>query len=376
MKNQTSGKSLGFGKIIFASVAATAFFLFLLRSDVAIDYMKKGLKLCTLTVIPSLFPFMVISELIVSSGLGYRLGRLFAKPMKLIFGVGESGACAFFLGSLCGFPIGAKTLCAMYDSGQITRREFSRVMTFCNNPGSAFVISAVGVSLLGSKSIGITLYVCVLLSAVIVGSAGRLFFGKTDRQKDREEASICFRSQSITQNTGISDFVSAIQSSATSMLNVCSFVAFFSSFVGCLGAILSGFDIPAPVLSAVFGFFEISSGVGMAAELPSSAMAVLFCAGALGWSGLSVHFQIMTICSGRGISFKPYFWAKGAQAVISATLTGIALKILPFSEDAFAEMAQYTSRQEFYSNAAFVCCVFFAAGVLPIILNIRKKRIK
>ena len=64
----------------------------------------------------------------------------------------------------------------MYDNGIISKKEAERVMTFCNNPGSAFVISAVGVSLFGSLKLGIILYVCVILSSVIVGAVGRLFY--------------------------------------------------------------------------------------------------------------------------------------------------------------------------------------------------------
>ena len=353
---------------IFAVVASAAFLLFLIRSSVAIKYMKKGLDLCAGAVIPSLFPFMIISELLIQSGVGQRVGRLLVKPTRLLFGISEAGACAFVLGAICGFPIGTKTLCSLYDRGEISSREFSRALTFCNNPGSAFIISAVGVSLLGSVELGITLYGCVLLSAVIVGVFERIFFGKIgDGQSKSGYSAIAFE-----RKGAIEVFTSAIQSSAISMVTVCAYVVFFSSFVGCIGSIIAQAAIPSAVTAMIFGFFEISSGMGAAVEVGSPLVAVILCAAGAGWSGLSVHFQIITICSGRGVSFKPFFIAKAAQGLICAALMWVALKIFPFSEEALARFPMVEGVGRAYSNAAFVCCVFFVAAVLPIVLGRRK----
>lgn len=353
---------------IFAVIASAAFLLFLIRSSVAINYMKKGLQLCAGAVIPSLFPFMIISELLIHSGVGQRVGRLLAKPTRFLFGISEAGACAFVLGAICGFPIGAKTLCSLYDRGEISDREFSRALTFCNNPGSAFVISAVGVSLLGSVELGVTLYGCVLLSAVIVGVFERIIFGKIEDGRSKSG----YGAVAFERKGAIEVFTSAIQSSAISMMTVCAYVVFFSSFVGCIESIIAQTNIPSVVTAMIFGFFEISSGMGAAVEVSSPLAAVLLCAAGAGWSGLSVHFQIITICSGRGVSFKPFFIAKAAQGAICTALMWVALKIFPFSKEALAKLPSLEVSGRDYSNAAFVCCVFFLAAVLPIVMG-RKK---
>ena len=243
---------------IFALIALATFLLFLLRSGVAINYMKKGLGLCAGAVIPSLFPFMIISELLIQSGVGRRVGRLLAKPTRLLFGISEAGTYSFVIGAICGFPIGAKTLCALYDRGEISKLEFERALTFCNNPGSAFVISAVGVSLLGSAELGITLYGCVLLSAVIVGVFERIFFGKIEEGSSKSGG----EAVDFERKGAIEVFTSAIQSSAISMMTVCAYVAFFSSLVGCIGSILAEIGINSNVSAAIFGFFELSSACG------------------------------------------------------------------------------------------------------------------
>lgn len=296
-----------------------AFLLILCSSDVAIEYMKKGLILCSRAVIPALFPFMVISELIVSSGIGVRASRLFARPMRRLFGVGEAGAAAYILGLVCGFPIGAKTAVSMYDRGCITKGELERLMTFCNNPGSAFVISAVGVALLGNKRIGVALYLSVFLSSMLVGIVGKHFLGY---KKKGEPRSNIF----IPRELNVKCITDAVQSSAASMLTVCAYVVFFSALVGCVGALLSRLDTPQELTACIFGFFELSSGVSEAAALENRVAALLLCALFVGWSGLSVAFQIMSVASGRGISFKPFFIAKAAQGVLCALFMGIFIK--------------------------------------------------
>ncbi len=309
----------GKGATAFGIMILCAFSLVLIFSDVAIEYMKKGLILCSRAVIPALFPFMVISELIVKSGVGLRISRLFARPMRYLFGVSEAGACAYILGLVCGFPIGAKTAASMYDQGCITKSELVRLMTFCNNPGSAFVISAVGVALLGNKWVGIALYMSVILSSILVGIVGKYFLGY---KKKGEPRSNIF----IPRELNVKCITDAVQSSAVSMLTVCAYVVFFSALVGCVGTLLSRLELPAELTACIFGFFELSSGVSEAAALENRVAALLLCALFVGWSGLSVAFQIMSVASGRGISFKPFFIAKAAQGVLCALFMGIFIK--------------------------------------------------
>ncbi|MBR3878866.1 MAG: hypothetical protein IKJ24_01960 [Clostridia bacterium] len=306
--------------VVLGAIILGAFLLILSSSDIAIEYMKKGLVLCAGAVIPALFPFMVISELIVSSGVGLRVSSLFAKPMHRLFGVSEAGAAAYILGLVCGFPIGAKTAVSLYDQGSITKPELERLMTFCNNPGSAFVISAVGVALLGNKRVGVALYLSVVLSSMLVGIIGKYFLGYKKESSPRE-------SIILPREFNVKSVTDAVQSSAVSMLTVCAYVVFFSALVGCVGALLSRLEAPREISACIFGFFELSSGVGEAAVLENRVRSVLLCALFVGWSGLSVAFQIMSVSSGKGISFKPFFVAKAAQGVLCAAFMGVFIKI-------------------------------------------------
>ena len=359
--------------VIMTAALSISFFLFLLRSDVAIDYMKNGLKLCANTVIPSLFPFMVVSSLLVSSGVGIRICRPLSLPMRLIFGVGEGGACAFLMGAICGFPIGSKVACSMYDKGMMSKKETERVLTFCNNPGSAFVISAVGVSLFGSFKVGVILYACVILSAVITGILMRPF-KKIDDRKTIYNAHI-IRSSLQGSSGGVSLFLGAVQDSALSMLTVCAMVAFFSSLIGCVGVTLSAMGVSKSPIAAIFGLCELSSGVSALSRLHSS-WALPLCAAALGWSGISVHCQIMAIAGGRGLSFKPYFVAKAIQGVICSAFAWACMKLFPQSCVVFLDSVPIVGREIQIQNAIFYLEVLFCTVAVAAMVGFGVKKRK
>ena len=273
---------------ILGVASLLAFIIFFCNSDIAIEYMKKGLKLCATSVIPSLFPFMVISELIVKSSLSYKIGGMLKYPMKSLFGVSKAGGCAFLLGILCGFPIGAKSAISMYDSGAIDKDELERLLCFCNNPGSAFIISAVGISLFGNRHVGLLLYVCIILSSITVGILINVSLRKTKKESLRRAYVYAPHKDTV------SVFTSAVSSSAISMLTVCAYVVFFSSLVGCISSFLHSLSLPTAIRALVFGFFEMTSGVSAATEVKNIEVSLVLCALFTAWSGLSVHFQIMT----------------------------------------------------------------------------------
>ena len=76
-------------EVAFCLMVLFSLFLLLCSPDVAIASMRDGLLLCANTVIPSLFPFMVISELLVKSGTSSYLGKIASPLFSPVFGLGK-----------------------------------------------------------------------------------------------------------------------------------------------------------------------------------------------------------------------------------------------------------------------------------------------
>ncbi len=291
--------------------------LLFLRPDEASNGIKRGLSICAGTLIPSLFPFMVISEMLVRSGLGRYAARYLERPMQKLFGVSGGGAGALILGILCGFPVGAKTAYSLCLEGDISKKDAESLLTFCNFPSAPFMIFAVGDGLFGSRELGTLLYISALTGGLLCGIIGGAF-GKKRRDT--------IRSLPAAKSTSsASIFTESVTNAASALISVCAYVTFFTCFVSTACALLGNSnDIFKAIL---FSFFELTSGASACAAISNGIYAAILCSAAASWSGISVFFQISSLAP--GISMRPYLISKTFSAPLSALITAITLKAFP-----------------------------------------------
>lgn len=364
-------KSVPIARFVFCAIIL---FLLFIYSDQAVENMKKGLSICADVLIPTLFPYMVISELLVRSDLGTYAARLFGKPMRKLFGV--SGACAgaLLLGILCGFPVGAKTAAALYEKGDIAKHDAEALMTFCNYPSAPFMIFAVGESLLGSRNIGIFLYLTVLCTGLIYGIIRHALIRKRNFETNIGEA-VAATPKRISF---IKVFTDSVVSAAGSVISVCAYVAFFTCTVGSLSTMIGGSD-SSPFKALLFSFFELTTGAAACATLDSPSLSAVLCAAAAGWSGVSVFLQIYSLSrtEREEISLEPYLLSKSLSASICASITAVAIRLFPSlvpikesAEDVFLPTVSFP--------AAFITAVnvFFVITALIYVYKKLDRRLK
>ncbi len=353
-----SAESIALGLLSFITL-----FFVMKFPDVAIEYMQRGLGLCVSVVIPSLFPFMVVSELIVLSG----VSSYFAKPLgavsRRLFGIRGEGATAFFLGTLCGFPIGTRAAVSLYKRGEISFDELTRLVCFSNNPSSAFVISAVGVTLFGCRKFGVVLYFITVLSSIIIGVGQNIF---CRRDKNTESLTDQAKEKSENGGRGMAFFSRAVNGAALSMLSVCAFVVFFSTFTGTLGEVVSYLGLDDSFSALLFSFFELTSGAAFAACVRPLGVALIITAFAVGWSGLSVHFQVISICDGLGIPLGRYFLSKLLQGILNVALVWLYFSLfgdtLDFEVQSVGAFLDFSSEPT--TLGVTVCGMFLASLII------------
>jgi sporulation integral membrane protein YlbJ len=314
------------------------------------DAAKSGLTLCYNVIVPSLFPFFVLSSLIVETGAAHHIGRAAERVMRPVFNVGGQCAAAFALGFIGGYPVGAKTVIALYESGACTKTEAERLLSFCNNSGPAFIFGVVGAGIFSSGKIGLLLYLAHTLASVIVG----ILFRNWGKNVSRETF---LHNPPAKRVSFAAAFSGSVVSSFSSTLGICGFVIFFTVFIKLL--FISGF---LPALTAIIGktlapfglteqwaerlligIVEISSGVwslrGAAGQITGSVAMAAFM---LGWAGLSVHSQVLSFIGESGLSVKTYILGKLAQAVISAAIIFLIARFIPISVPAVFLAQQVT----------------------------------
>lgn len=140
---------------LFLSLALFA--AFLLCPTACADGVREGLSLAAVQALPALFPFFVVSGLLVRCDTA-RLSPLLAKPLARLYGLPPEAAPALVLGLIGGYPVGAATACALLDEGVLSREAAERVNRFCNCASPGFCIGLVGLGVFGSAQAGAMLY--------------------------------------------------------------------------------------------------------------------------------------------------------------------------------------------------------------------------
>lgn len=292
--------------------------------------------------------------------------------MAPLFRVNGSCAGAFLLGIVGGYPVGARTAIALYESGQCSRAEAERLMSFCNNSGPAFILGVVGAGIFSSSAAGLWLYGAHVAASVLVGLIFR-FYGNGAVTAPREV------SNSHTSRSAPAIFIEAVKNAFSSTLGICAFVIFFTVVIrllfltGIITHLAALLVLPLGHLglrqdmaeSLLSGAIEMTSGVwslrDMAASLGSRLCMAAFI---LGWAGLSVHCQVLSFIGSSGLSTRTYFFGKLLHGILSAALIFLLSKILGWSSPVSAILAgQVTTIARLRFGRALTVSLGAAAGL-------------
>lgn len=123
----------------------------LLLPEVSAQAVRDAMLLCAQTLIPSLFPFFVLSSLLIACGASKLLSALLSPLMRPLFGLSGAGAAALALGLCGGYPVGARTAAELVENGALSRDEGERLLAFCNNAGPGFLLGVCGAGVFSSS---------------------------------------------------------------------------------------------------------------------------------------------------------------------------------------------------------------------------------
>ncbi len=322
---------------LYIILSFSAFMLLLILPVPAADGVREGLRLSARVVVPSVFPFLIAGSFFVRSGAARTVGKFLSPLTKLIFRLPEEAGGVVFASMIAGYPVGARMTAELYAQGGITAAQAKRMMLFCINPGPAFTVGAVGLSMLGSRRAGIILYACVCFSCVFVGFLTRFFDVPEVKEVSRPVPEICSVSQT---------FVDSVSSGASGAFAIAAWVTLF----GCISSLLGNVIHSPEALISAKCLFEVTGGCyALAQSAPMPAVAA-----ALGWSGFCVCFQVISNAREVGCGFMPLLVGRALCGGVSAIACRAVLQFFPDSVSAALVGAQ--------NFTASMCCVSFPAA--------------
>lgn len=131
-------------KKIFSVVLLLLFAFNLCNPTKAAQYAFSGLEQWAVKMVPTLFPFMILNSIMIYTGIDCILSNLLQFFLKPLFPYcSNSGLYVIFIGFLCGFPMGAKAVCDLYQQKKLSYHEANYLLSFCNNISPSFFLGLV-----------------------------------------------------------------------------------------------------------------------------------------------------------------------------------------------------------------------------------------
>lgn len=353
-----------FKKILSILMVLLFALILLMRPQAAISSCSQALMRCGQILIPSLFPFFVCAALLVELGFAEYMTRFLTPLMKPIFNVPGSGALALLLGVLSGYPVGASTVADLREKKLCSKTEGERMLAFCTNSGPLFILGSIGIGVFGQQRLGILLYLSHIIAALLVGIVFRFYHASNPPEPT------LVKSMNPCPKSFSEIVTSSIRKSCINMFYVCGFVVIFNVFVDLLVVAPFGSHMgSAP--SFLAGLMEVTIGSVMTGSLPflSLTQKLMMVSFLIGFGGMCVHFQVISILSNTDLSIKPYLGGKLLCGIFSVGIFIILLRFFPIPMDVFFTLSPDLN----FSAVSFentIKLTFFYIGIAAIAMVI------
>jgi len=358
-----------------AAMSAAVLLLMLLFPRESLEAGLTGVSIWWDVLFPSLFPFFVVSELMLGFGIVHFFGTLLDPMMRPLFRLPGPGGFVMAMGFASGYPVGARLTSQLWEARLVDRSESERLIAFTTTADPIFLIGAVAVGFFHDASLAPILAVSHYGGAVLLGVLLRLRSrGEPGASGGRSAAPAAGASAGIGRRSNgarpsssgpllvrafeamhaarLADgrpfgqlLLDGVRSGLRLIVVVGGLVVFFSVVIKVLsmahvvtalqtavGLVLGLVAIPAPLSAAVVnGLFEVTLGAKSAGQAMSSVSLqaqVAVASFGLSWAGLSVHAQIMSIVSHMPVRYARYAAAKAVQGLLSGAIAYFAWPLL------------------------------------------------
>ena len=276
--------------------------LLIFKTDTAVTGAWDGVQLCIRVIIPTLFPFFVVTTYLNQLLLGTTIPGL--QAICRILHIPKGGDSLLLLGLIGGYPVGAQLINTVYTQKQISKRTAKILLGYCNNAGPAFIFGTAAV-LFSRKEIPFIIWLIQIVSAIIVGS----LLPKPQPEEVRIQQ---------VQGFGAAEL---IQNSMRICASVCGWVILFKIIIA-----FASYAVPQNLLTYISGILELSNGCQSLSNLTAEAdRFILFCV-FLSFGGICVMLQTASAVPavGKGL----YVPGKLMQTIISYFLSTILSPLL------------------------------------------------
>lgn len=311
-------------KIIFSVfimiVLLFIMFEILTSSQTIMDSIGFSFNIWKNNIFPSLFPFFVLSEVLINYGFIELIGELF-KPIMRIFKLKGSTAFVFIMSLVSGFPSNAKYVRELYLNGMINEKEGSKLLTFTHFSNPLFILGTISLLFLNNKEVGFLILITHYLGNFIIGFFFRNYYvsSKCDNEISFKKAILDMHKKRISNNKSFGKIISdALMNAIETLLLIFGVVTLFLIITTIID---NNINLSSYYQSILNGIVEMTQGLKYVSilDIPlkiKGTLSVLI----ISFGGISVHMQIISILSDTKIKYFPFLVARIIHALVSSFL--------------------------------------------------------
>ena len=299
-------------KSIFRFISIIALVLLLIKPNLAYEGAKNGLLLWSQVVLPTLLPFMICSNLIVSLNainlLTFPIRWLLHSVLKL----SKAGSYVFVAGILCGYPMGAKTCSEFMQSQKITKKEGQYLLSICNHPSPMFLLGYVAMRIPDILPISILL-LSVYLPTIVIAWLARGYYDISEISQSLE-----------CEEKSKQSFDESLMNSFDVMIKIGGYMMIFSIIAMYIYILPIGSDFAKTIL---LGIIEITTGIQALSQYNSQMITGLCMVFVTTFGGFSGIFQTKSVMNHKDLSIQHYVRWKVIHSILSVMTAVISLNL-------------------------------------------------
>lgn len=300
----------------------------LMESDSILKSVSFSFDIWKNNIFPSLFPFFVLSELLINYGFVEFLGELFKPIMNYLFKV--KGICAFIfiMSIISGIPANAKYIRELYLNSSIDEKEAGKMLLFTHFSNPLFILGTISILFLKNKQAGLLVLICHYVSNIIIGFLFRNYYPTEEKNTkfSLKYSILNMHKKRISQNKSFgSVLTNALINSVNTLLLILGVVTFFLIITTIINNLINLSPINQGILN---GIFEITQGLKYISVLDISLKTkTILSTMIISFGGLSGHMQVMGILSDTKIKYLPFLFGRIIHTIISSLLVGFLFRL-------------------------------------------------
>ena len=303
-------------KQLLSGLPVLVLFLAMLFSPKAVfEGAESGLLLWFQVVFPTLFPFMLVSGLMLSGGGLVVISRIFGRLFSTLFATSPNGSFAVIAGFLCGYPMGAKVSADLVRSGRISRDEGAYLLSFCNNTSPIFIMNFIVWKTFDREELMIpTLLILIGAPAFL-----SLFFRRFYLKGRKKFPDLSDKKKNNVKLLNFEMLDSCLADSFESIVKVGLYIIFFSILIALPGKLSAGH----PLLAGILPTLEMTNGILMIHKAaPDLTVSYPLILGLTSFGGFCSAAQTKCMLKAASLPILPYIIQK-LTAAAAASLLGI-----------------------------------------------------